>query len=588
LISWFAKTYLEDRHREVVITKFFGDFEDKELLLRIVNSGDAEAFKAFLRRLDAQMLDSLDRVFRGLMPTSWFIVRNTREWLKKEGYRFPKREIENVDVSLDESHTALLEELDDYLANYYNAYMSYLKDDERRGFGLIRAVYHQRFVSSFASAYHTVKRRREALEALLEGDEERLHELIMDMLEEISEEIDEEELLEVMKTIVNRTRGLVEKELDKLRSLESSLSVYSRAVSASDDPKLCNIRNVVEKLRNEGRKILIFSKFTDTVDIIRDFISQWLGPEKVGTYTGRRGELWDSEKRCWYTCEKEVVSRALERQVDVLVCSDAASEGLNLQAASAIVNVDMPWNPAKVEQRIGRVDRIGQTADVVRVVNVWYPNTYEAKMYKVLFERHHIWWVIVGPASGIIEQRLVEAFEGGLRGDKLEKRIMEVVEQVERSKDEAVRLARIFPEDVPLNPTFTEVEVSRVLERFVRLCCEALGMRLVKRGDLLFVEPLERLPVTVRSFVENGLSLSPGRPDALVPGHPFVQWLASELELYADMPEKVPFSVYGVGGEDGLLDVYIVEPDGRPERLDDAKRVVELFGRLMDLVEGGC
>jgi len=47
LISWFAKTYLEDRHREVVITKFFGDFEDKELLLRIVNSGDAEAFKAF-------------------------------------------------------------------------------------------------------------------------------------------------------------------------------------------------------------------------------------------------------------------------------------------------------------------------------------------------------------------------------------------------------------------------------------------------------------------------------------------------------------------------------------------------------------
>ncbi|MEM3463783.1 MAG: hypothetical protein QXL91_02875, partial [Candidatus Bathyarchaeia archaeon] len=91
----------------------------------------------------------------------------------------------------------------------------------------------------------------------------------------------------------------------------------------------------------------------------------------------------------------------------------------------------------------------------------------------------------------------------------------------------------------------------------------------------------------VRGFVENGLSLLPGRPDALVPGHPFVQWLASELELYADMPEKVPFSVYGVGGEDGLLDVYVVEPDGRPERLDDAGRVVELFGRLVGLAEGG-
>jgi len=272
--------------------------------------------------------------------------------------------------------------------------------------------------------------------------------------------------------------------------------------------------------------------------------------------------------------------------VDVLVCSDAASEGLNLQAASAVVNVDMPWNPAKVEQRIGRVDRIGQTADVVKVVNVWYPDTYEARMYRVLFERQHIWWIIVGPASGIIAQRLVEAFEGGLRGAELQRRITEVVEEVERSKDVAVKMTRIFPEDVPLKPTFVEVEISKVLERFVRLGCEALGLSLVRREDLLYVEPLERLPEGVRVFVENGLSLVPGKPDALVPGHPFVQWLASELELYAEMPEKVPFSLYGVGGEDGLLDVYVVQPDMRPQRIDDAGRIVELFGRVLDLAEG--
>jgi len=586
LISWFARTYLEDRHREAVVFGFFAGAEAQELL-QTINSGDVSAFKAFLRRLDMSMRDNLDRVFRGLMPTSWFMVRNTRERLKREGYRFPERVIENVDVVLDERHAALLGELDDYLANYYDEYMGYLKGDERHGFGLIRAVYHQRFVSSFASAYHTVKRRREALEALLAGDEERLRELAEDMLEDVGEDVDEEELLEAMRVVVERARGLVEKELEKLRSLESSLVVYSRAVTAGDDPKLRAIRNVVEKLRNEGRKVLVFSKFTDTVDIMRDFISQWLGPDRVGTYTGRGGELWDSERGCWRVCEKEAVSRALERHIDVLVCSDAASEGLNLQAASAVVNVDMPWNPAKVEQRIGRVDRIGQMADVVRVVNVWYSDTYEARMYRVLFERHHIWWVIVGPASGIIAQRLVEAFEGGLRGAELQRRVMEVVEQVERFKDEAVRLARIFPEDVPLKPTFVEVEVSKVLERFVRLGCEALGLHLVRRGDLLFVEPLERLPPAVRGFVENGLSLLPGRPDALVPGHPFVQWLASELELYADMPEKLPFSVYGVGGEDGLLDVYVVEPDGRPERLDDAGRIVELFGRLVDLAEGG-
>lgn len=584
LISWFARTYLEDRHREAVVSTFLGGEEASEFL-QIINSGDDNAFRSFLRRLGPSVRDNLDRAFRGLMPTSWFMVRNTRERLKQEGYRFPERTIENKDVMLDERHVALLSELDSYLADYYDKYVSYLKGEEKQGFGLIRAVYHQRFVSSFASAYHTVKRRREALEALLAGDEERLRELAEDMLEDVGEDVDEEELLDTMRTVVEKARDLVKRELEKLKGLERNLVAYSRATTAGDDPKLRTIRKVIESLREEGRKVLVFSKFTDTVDIIRDFISQWLGPEKVGTYTGRGGELWDAGRGCWYTCEKETVSRALEKQVDVLVCSDAASEGLNLQAASAVVNVDMPWNPAKVEQRIGRVDRIGQTAEVVRVVNVWYPDTYEARMYRVLFERHHIWWIIVGPASGLIERRLVEAFEGGLRGAELQRRVAEVVEQVERAKDEAVRLARIFPEDVPLKPTFVEAEVLRVLERFVRLGCEALGLRLVER-EKLFVEPLERLPPQVRGFVENGLSLSPGDPNPLVPGHPFVQWLASELEIYADMPEKLPFSVYGVSGEDGLLDVYVVEPEGRPERLGDAGQVVGLFERLMNLATG--
>lgn len=586
LVSWFAGTYLEDRHREVVVNSFLGESGAKEFS-DILARGQVDAFRNFLRSLDVASRDRLDRVLRGLMPTSWFMIRNTRDRLKKAGYRFPERRIVNVDVLLDEKHADLLSELNDYLANYYDEYRSFLKGDEHRGFGLIRAVYHQRFVSSFASAYQTVKRRREALEALLEGDEERLLKLASDMMEDVGEDVDEEELLEAMRASVERARGLVEKELEKLRSLEASLVPYSRAVTAADDPKLREIQHVVQELRDEGRKVLVFSKFTDTVDVVRDFLGQWLGADRVGTYTGRGGEIWDSRAKAWRVCEKEEVRRALEKQVDVLVCSEAASEGLNLQAASAVVNVDMPWNPARVEQRIGRVDRIGQAADVVKVVNVWYPDTYEARMYRVLFERQHIWWIIVGPASGIIAQRLVEAFEGGLSGARLQNRIVEVVEQVEQLKDEAVKLTRIFPEDIPLEPTFVEVEVPKVLERFVSLGCEALGMRLVRRDDLLFVEPLERLPEGVRAFVKDGLSLIPGKPDALVPGHPFVQWLASELELFADLPDEVPFSVYGVGGEDGLLDVYVMEPDGRPVVVRDAGRVVELFGRLVDLAGKG-
>jgi len=584
LISWFARTYLKPKHRASVVNAFFGNEEAKDLL-ETFSSGDENAFRNFLKRLEVSKRDNLASVLRGLMPTSWFMIRNTRERLKKAGYSFPERKISNDDVVLDEEHSVLLADLNDYLANYYDVYRNFLKGDERRGFGLIRAIYHQRFVSSFAAAYQTVRRRRETLEALLEGDEERLLKLASEIVEDVEEDIDEEELVRMMMHAVETARSLIDKELEKLRSLESRLVRYSNAVTAADDPKLRQIRSVVQRLRAEGRKVLIFSKFTDTVDVIRDFLSHWLGADRIGTYTGRGGEIWDSKVRKWRVCEKEVVSRALEKQVDVLVCSDAASEGLNLQAASGVVNVDMPWNPAKVEQRIGRVDRIGQTADVVRVVNVWYPESYEAKMYKVLFERHHIWWIIIGPASGIIAQRLVEAFERGASGATLQRRIAETVEMVEKSKDEAIRLSRIFPEDVPLEPTFVEVDLGHVLERFVRLGCEALGMQLVGRDNLLFVEPLEGLPEGVRAFVEDGLCLEPGRPNALVPGHPFVQWLASEVELFADLPEKVPLSVYGVGTEDGLLDVYVREPDGRPVRVSDAGRVVELFNQVVGLAE---
>jgi SNF2 family DNA or RNA helicase len=162
-------------------------------------------------------------------------------------------------------------------------------------------------------------------------------------------------------------------------------------VTAADDPKLRQIRRAVDGLRDEGHKVLVFSKFTDTVDVARDFLSLELDNDRVGTYTGKGGEPWDSGQRVWRVVEKDAARKALEGRVDVLVCSETASEGLNLQAASAIVNVDMPWNPARVEQRIGRVDRIGQTMDVVKVVNVWHPETYEARMYRVLVERQHIW-----------------------------------------------------------------------------------------------------------------------------------------------------------------------------------------------------
>jgi len=74
----------------------------------------------------------------------------------------------------------------------------------------------------------------------------------------------------------------------------------------------------------------------------------------------------------------------MDDEIDVIVCSDAASEGLNLQSASAVINVDIPWNPARVVQRIGRVDRLGQLSSSVIIYNLVYFGSIEERMYRVL------------------------------------------------------------------------------------------------------------------------------------------------------------------------------------------------------------
>jgi hypothetical protein len=91
-----------------------------------------------------------------------------------------------------------------------------------------------------------------------------------------------------------------------------------------------------------------------------------------------------------------------EGWLSVVFCSDAASEGLNLQAARVIINIDVPWNPAKLEQRIGRIDRLGQASPTVDIYNLWFPNSVEANMYERLLARREYWQLAVGETPDLV------------------------------------------------------------------------------------------------------------------------------------------------------------------------------------------
>jgi hypothetical protein len=99
----------------------------------------------------------------------------------------------------------------------------------------------------------------------------------------------------------------------------------------------------------------------------------------------------------WTRCTKEQIKLALKNKtIRLLICNDAAGEGLNLQYTGVLVNYDLPWNPMKVEQRIGRIDRIGQQHPIIRVINLAYKDAVEADVYFALGQRINLFQGIVG------------------------------------------------------------------------------------------------------------------------------------------------------------------------------------------------
>jgi superfamily II DNA/RNA helicase len=143
-------------------------------------------------------------------------------------------------------------------------------------------------------------------------------------------------------------------------------------------------------------------------------------------FSGRGGERRGPDGR-WTTIDREKTKeRFRSGEARFLLCTDAAAEGLNFQFCGALVNVDMPWNPMRVEQRIGRIDRLGQSFPVVRIINLHYADTVEADVYAILRDRIGLFGKFVGKLQPIlawlpklIEERAVTGRDGvGREGDQ--------------------------------------------------------------------------------------------------------------------------------------------------------------------------
>lgn len=590
LASWVGRNYMTEAELENVVRRVLPDPEDAmDVIQEIRRDGVGERLVSRLMRKDRGILRPL---LLALSPVHWFMVRNSRDRLVEAGYRFPERNVDEVPVELDQHHRQVLDRLDDYIRVDYGLYERLLSETNRGVFGFVRTIYHQRFVSCFTAAYLTIVHRLEFLEAVIRGEHEAMFRVASRLLEDVDWEGDEEDIVEAVQELLDETEGraAVEREIGRVRNLRDLLAPYAPEILSGDDPKLRTLRDVVDGLVSEGRSVLVFSKYTDTVGAVVKFLgreSRMLTRPQIGVYTGAGGLVFDLERDDYVAVGKEDVRRALEDgRISILVCSDAASEGLNLQAASAVVNMDMPWNPAKVEQRIGRVDRLGQGAERVLVRNVWYPESIEAEMYRRLFERKEAYRLVVGPAQEIVSDALRRALDEGARGERLRALVDETIRQIDAVKEQAAAVGGVLSGSAWEGGLEVDDGVVRRIAAFCVKAAEALGLEAEIRNGKLSLKASTRIPQELLSW--NGAGMEAGGANALTAAHPIVRWLAEAVLAVGEGREPVlDRSLYVVRDHDGLGELLLIEEEGGPpERLDTIEKVELLLDELLRLGDG--
>ncbi|MGQ9824900.1 MAG: helicase-related protein [Desulfotomaculales bacterium] len=297
-----------------------------------------------------------------------------------------------------------------------------------------------RFASSLYAFRETLRRRLERVEATLRHhavfEEDDPDEGASSLQELVFQDEDENDTPATVSLLKNRTRPDLEWERDRLKAMIDAMADITGPSS-----KMKELFKVLDRRRDVQtgriRQTVVFTRFYDTLKDIVARLRQKDPQMLIGTYSGQGGEYFDpGSGRMIGTDREEVKERFLRGEIDVLVCTDAAAEGLNLQTADLLVNFDLGWNPMKVEQRIGRIDRIGQKHADISVLNLCYADSAEEFVYGRLLFRLIQANMIVGTQQVSLLPVEPEDFqqlaEGTLTPEELEARARERIRQQQK------------------------------------------------------------------------------------------------------------------------------------------------------------
>lgn len=402
-----------------------------------VGMADRRKLSQAIENLTLKGWQILVRAFAEATPVDVVLHRNTRDILREyhragllsEADRVPTRKVHNQYLELNGASDTY-EHIEDYVRKFYKRAQE-AEDERVRTTGLVMTVYRQRMTSSFYAIQQSLESRLGKLESAQEtirdaiGRQAQLEEwfdhpsLEGDVSASEATELfdDMEELDNIIGVNPDDLDGSLQLIDEEIAELDSFIDQV-RDIITDQDPKLVRLRRDIQHVNEQGRdRVMVFTQYGDTLDVIRESLVPNFG-RQVGCYSGRGGEMYiDGE---WKQVGKERVKQEFSRDdgdVEILVCTESASHGLNLQRCGCVINVDAGWNPMTLEQRIGRIDRIGQQYDEIWIYNYFYEDTVESDVYEALEDRVGLFQEYVGgmqPIISNVESQIEKAaMEGG-------------------------------------------------------------------------------------------------------------------------------------------------------------------------------
>jgi len=322
-------------------------------------------------------------------PVQGLISRHSRNLLRAYNHQgamdlaIGQRHVEDRFLESSAQEQALYGAVEDFISSQYDK----ASPQKKSAVGFVMTIYRRRLASSVAALVATLERRLNGQlqqleeDAAVSEDDHLSDELTMDM--------------EGVKT------ALQDISLQEERNAITKLLKQARPL-VGKDRKGDELRCALQNLQSAGyRQVIVFSQYTDTIEFLKLLLVA-AGHTSLMTFTGHGGQLF-TPGGVWKTINREDTKKHFRQKgAAILLCTDAAAEGLNFQFCGALINYDMPWNPMRVEQRIGRIDRIGQQYPNMQIINLHLEGTVETDVYKALKGRIQMFEQVVGNLQPIL------------------------------------------------------------------------------------------------------------------------------------------------------------------------------------------